>query len=237
MSGHSKWSTIKRAKGANDAKRGAAFTKLANNITTAVREGGGGDPNFNFRLRLSIDKAREANMPKDNIQRSIDRGLGKGGEAALESVVLEGLCGGAAVMVEAVTDNKNRTAGLIRTTFDKHGGTIGMVNYLFTHYGEIEVDPSVSAETVFNRAIEAGASDVEDNFIYTEAHKLHELKEKLSDLKLLSADLVYRPNKETIVKVGEPEKLISLLDALESLDDVSKVYTNAIFENNQSDPT
>ncbi|MCL4397460.1 YebC/PmpR family DNA-binding transcriptional regulator [Patescibacteria group bacterium] len=227
MSGHSKWATIKRDKGANDAKRGAAFTKLGNAISIAVRQGGGVDPNFNFRLRLAIDKARAANMPKENIQRAIDKGAGKGEGAALTEAVFEGFGpGGAAVIVEAVSDNNTRTASEIRNLFNKHGGNLGTpgsVSYLFTRVGEIEAD---NGEAVFEKAVEAGALDVEDNFVYTSPEDLHQVSEALGK----SGSLVFRPNKETMVEVADEEtksKLNNLLEALDSLDDVQEIYVNA----------
>ncbi len=236
MSGHSKWSTIKRQKGAADQKRGAAFTKLANAITIAVREGGGGDPNFNFRLRLAIEKAREANMPKDNIQRSIDRGLGKGEGVTLENAVYEGFGpGGVAVIVETITDNKTRTGSVLRLLFDRAGGNLGAtgaVSYLFTRMGEIEVDKTdLTDEELLEKALNADAVDTEDNLVYTHPEDLHEVKVKLEEdgVKVVSAQLVYRPNKETLIVVSEPEKLQtihSFLEQVSDLDDVQEVYAN-----------
>lgn len=248
MSGHSKWSTIKRQKGANDAKRGAAFTKLGNAITIAVREGGGGDPNFNFKLRLAIDKAREVNMPKENIQRSIDRGLGKGGEASLETVLFEGFAPqGVAVLIDCVTDNKNRTNGEVRTILVKGGGSLGSsgsVGYLFKHVGEIVVNKAneanktsnpINFDQVLEKALEAEAEDVVEDvdhfLVYTRVDNLHQVKEKLEQggLKITSAELVYQPNKETMLKVEDAAKeqqIFNLLESLEELDDVQNVYSN-----------
>lgn len=236
MSGHSKWATIKRDKGANDAKRGAAFTKLANAITIAVRSGGGiTDPNFNFRLRLAVDKARAANMPKDNIQRSIDRGAGKGDDVQLTEATYEGFGpGGIAIVAETVSDNNTRTASELRNIFTKNNGNLGTpgsVAYLFTRMGEIEVE---TAADIFEKAVEAGAEDVEDNFVYTKPEDLHKVTEALEQvgLKITSSGLTYRPNKETMVAVaGEEEKAKAreLLTAIDDLDDVQNVYTNADF--------
>lgn len=245
MSGHSKWSTIKRQKGAADAKRGAAFTKLGNAIAIAVREGGSGDPDSNFKLRLAVEKARQANMPKENIQRSIDRGLGKGGEIAPENALYEGFGppagGGVAVVVDAITDNKARTGSELRNLFEKHGGTLGgpgAVAYMFTKVGEIEVSKTKTFDEVFEKAVEAGAEDVEENpdsfSIYTAAGDWHRVKESLekAGLVVTESSPVYRPNKEAMVTISGPEKRCQLEDFLESvgdLDDVQEVYTNVSF--------
>lgn len=244
MSGHSKWSTIKRQKGAADARRGNIFTKLSNSIAIAVREGGGGDPDSNFKLRLVVEKAKEANMPKDNIQRSIDRGLGKGEGAALESAVFEGFGpNGAAVIVETITDNTTRTASELRNVFEKSGGRLagpGSVAYMFSRLGEIELSKSsknsdlVTMDSVFEKAVEAGAEDVEENpdsfSVFTKAEDLHKVKDKLEGLGLavLSSEIVYRPNKETMVTLtGEQEeKVHNLMLALDELDDVQNIFVN-----------
>lgn len=227
MSGHSKWSTIKRQKGVADAKRGNLFTKLSNAITIAVREGGGGDPASNFRLRLAIDKAREANMPKDNIQRAIDKGLGKGGAVSLQTALYEGFGpGNVAVMVEAITDNTNRTGGELRNIFDKNGGRMATVNYMFTRVGEIIVE----GEEIFEKALEAGAEDVVENVVYTKPEDLHRVKEKLEQagLKITEAGLSFRPNKDTMVILDEDmtEKVLNFVEKIEDLDDVQSVYVN-----------
>ena len=243
MSGHSKWSTIKRQKGAADAKRGAAFTKLGNAIAIAVREGGGGDPESNFRLRLAVEKAREANMPKENIQRSIDRGLGKIGEASLEAAVYEGFGpGGASIIVETITDNSTRTANELRGVFSKNGGSLGTpgsVAYLFSKVGEIEIagGGGVTFERVFERAVEAGAQDAQEKdgifWVYTKPTELHQIKAALETAGIGAAEaaVVYRPNRETMVEVGEEDgqRLGKLLGAVDELDDVQEVYVNAEF--------
>lgn len=242
MSGHSKWSTIKRQKGVNDARRGAAFTKLGNAITIAVREGGGGDPSFNFKLRLAMDKAREANMPKENIQRSVDRGLGKGDGVVLENVLFEGFApSGVAVLVDTVTDNKNRTMGEVRSILAKGGGSLGgsgSVRYLFKYQGEIVInkkDNNASSDQILEKALEAGAEDVSEDelafIIYTRMDNLHQVKEKLEGqgLKIESAELVYTPNTETQIQIADSAKeqqVIKLLERLEELDDVQNVYSN-----------
>ena len=248
MSGHSKWSTIKRAKGITDAKRGAVFTKLANTITMAVREGGGADPNFNFRLRLAIDKGHEANMSKDLIARAIDRGAGKGGEGTtLESVVYEGFApNGVALMIECVTDNKNRANGEIKTLLVKAGGSLGStgsVGYLFRKRGEIIINKSavqspnrsVDPDIVLEMAMEAGAEDMSEDdkyyYFFTETTDLHKIRIALEEqgLTIDSAELTYMPNRETMVTITDETKaqqVINVLEALEELDDVHNVYSN-----------
>lgn len=210
MSGHSKWATIKRDKGANDAKRGAVFTKLANAITIAVRQGRG--------LNLALAKAGEANMPKDNIQRALDRGEGKLAGNELTESVFEGFSpGGAAIIIETISDNNTRTSNELRNVFFKHGGNLGgpgSVAYLFTRVGKIEGG-------TLEQAMEIGAMDFEDGIIYTQPEDLHRTCEALGK----TGSLAFRPNKDTMVS-GD-EKLQELLEALDSLDDVQEVYTNA----------
>lgn len=246
MSGHSKWSTIKHQKGANDAKRGATFTKLANAITIAVREGGGGDINFNFRLRLAIDKAREVNMPKDNIQRSVNRGLGIGESTTLETILYEGFAPhGVAVLAECVTDNRNRANGEIRTVFVKNGGAIGSsgsVGYLFKRVGEIKINkPSESegktrtSDDVLEIVMEVGGEDFsedsENYYAFTTPETLHLIKTELekSGLTISFAALVYLPNKETLINITDhtqAEDVLNFIEKLEELDDVQNVYSN-----------
>lgn len=236
MSGHSKWSTIKRQKGAADAKRGNLFTKLGNSIAIAVREGGSGDPNTNFKLRLTVEKAREANMPKENIARSIDRGLGKGDAAALQSAIFEGFGPeNVAVIVETVTDNTTRTASSIKSVFEKHGGRLagpGAVAYMFTRVGEVELGKTNNFDDVFEKAVEAGAVDVEENSdsysVFTNVADLHKVKDKLQQagLEVLDSALVYRPNKETMMTVSNSAKIEEFLSAVDELDDVQDVFVN-----------
>lgn len=230
MSGHSKWSTIKRQKGVADARRGNVFTKLSNVITVAVREGGGGDSDSNFKLRLAIEKAKEANMPKENISRAIDRGLGRGEGASLETVLFEGFGpSGVAVLVEAITDNNNRTSSEIRNVFSKHGGTLGgpgSVAYMFQRLGEVELSKTSSYDEIFEKAIDAGAVDIEETenlfLVYTRPEDLHRVGEILGK----TGNLIFRPNKETMMAVSDPEKLQDFLDAVEGLDDVQEIYVN-----------
>ncbi|HUC79120.1 MAG TPA: YebC/PmpR family DNA-binding transcriptional regulator [Candidatus Saccharimonadales bacterium] len=233
MSGHSKWSTIKRQKGVTDAKKGVLFTKLGHTISIAARSGT--DPGMNFALRLAMDKARAANMPLANIQRSIDRGSGKLGGEQIVDVLYEGYGPeGVAILVECSTDNLNRTYPEVRLAFSKHGGRIaekGSVAFNFNHKGQIRI--TNKGEEVMLSAIEAGADDVDeeadDTLIYTDPKKLAEVRDKLKsqNLQITEADLTYVPI--NIVKVTDPNsagKILRLMDALDELDDVSAVYAN-----------
>lgn len=238
MSGHSKWSQIKRQKGAADIKKGQVFTKLANAITIAIRHGGGvADPEANFRLRLTIEKARQANMPKENIERAIERGAGKAG-GGMEEVVYEGYGpGGVALIVEAATDNRQRTTAEVRNIFEKHGGNLGSkgaVDYLFESMGMLVVSKNnQGSEEIMLVAIEAGAQDVEEAGsvieIYTKPEELNAIKEKLKDrgLAIESMELTQKP--KTTVSVSDLEtaqKILSFVERLENLDDVQKIYAN-----------
>ncbi|OGD87182.1 transcriptional regulator [Candidatus Curtissbacteria bacterium RIFCSPHIGHO2_01_FULL_41_11] len=238
MSGHSKWSTIKRQKGAADTKRGQVFTKLGNAITIAVREGGGGDPASNFKLRLAMDQARAANMPKENMQRAVDRGLGKGGAGQLESVVYEGYGPGkVALVIEAATDNKNRTTGEVKSTIDRAGGSFvspGTVSWMFSDEGVVVVHKGGRGMDEFlDLAVEAGAEDVADvgDFveIYTKLNTLESVKRVLEEkgLAITSAELSKKPT--TTVEITDSEtakKVLDLMGKLEDLDDVVKVHSN-----------
>lgn len=232
MSGHSKWSTIKRQKGAKDAARGAVFTKLGNMIAVAAR--GGADPDTNFALRLAIDKAKTANMPMANIQRAIDRVSDKSA-AQLQEVMYEGYGpGGVAIIVEAATDNTNRTYPEVRLAFSKHGGNIaekGAVAFQFDHKGMIRVDAHGDEATL--QALEAGAEDVveEDNelIVYTNAKDLAKVRTALSDagLTVTDAELTYVPNTTiTIDDAATAGKIMRLMDALEACDDVTATHVN-----------
>lgn len=237
MSGHSKWSTIKRQKGANDAKRGLAFTKLANAITMAVRQGGGiTDPNGNFRLRLAIDAARSINMPKDTIERAVQRGNAKDASSMME-VVYEGFGpGGFSVMIEAITDNKQRTTPEIKTLFDKNGGTMGVpgsVSYQFSQKGQITVSKeNLSLDDIFMVAAEAGADDIEDLgeevLIYTAPELLHKVRTALeaAGMKVNSSENINSPIVSKILSESEGQKAINFLEKLEDHNDVQKVYAN-----------
>ncbi len=244
MSGHSKWSTIKRQKGANDAKRGALFTKLARDITLAVQQGGGGgDPDMNFRLRLAVDKARGSNMPADSISRAIKRGTGEGGEGAdaFEEVIYEGYGpGGGAILLQALTTNRNRTVAEVRSTFTRGGGSLGesgCVAWNFETKGAVtvEIDDEARADDLSLVAIDAGAEDMkfEDGVleIYTTPENLPAVQAALTDegVTLASSDISLVP-KTTIGLDGKAaEQTLKLLDTLEDLSDVQKAYTNADF--------
>lgn len=239
MSGHSKWHSIRRTKGVLDQRRGQLFTRLARDITIASREGGSGDPDSNFRLRLAVEKARAANMPSDNIQRAIDRGLGKGGEAALEEISYEGYAaGGVALLIETATDNRNRTASEVRATLTKAGGNPGepgSVAWMFEQKGLITIDltaKKLDPDEVMLLAIDAGADDVEvgeeDLEVYTDFKQLAAVRQKLIEagLPVSSAERIMRPKTTAQVADAEALKIMRLIERLEDLDDVQKVYSN-----------
>jgi YebC/PmpR family DNA-binding regulatory protein len=237
MSGHSKWSTIKRQKGAADAKRGATFTKLSNAITIAVKQGGGiGDPEQNPRLRLAVEMARSANMPKENIQRAIDRATSKGA-GDLSEVIYEGYApGGVSVLVEAVTDNTNRTTSEVKGIFNKAGASFGQpgsVSYLFEQSGEITVrKDGKPIDDIFLAAAELGALDVEDMgeeaAVYTSVSIISAVKNGLiaQGFDVVSSEISMKPRAQMEVAEELKEKVISFLSTLEELDDVQKVYSN-----------
>lgn len=236
MSGHSKWSTIKRQKGANDAKRGALFTKLAREIITAARQGGG-DPDANYRLRMAVDKARANSMPADNIKRAIERATGSGADAEqYEEVTYEGIGpANVAVIVAAMTDNRNRTASEIRSAFSKHGGSLSTVAWQFEQRGIIEVplngrDP----DEITLAAIDAGAADVSapdggSIQVTTEPADLEAVRRGLADAgyEASSAELSMEPT--TTVEVTDEKaakSVLQFMERLEDLDDVQNVYAN-----------
>ncbi len=237
MSGHSKWSTIKRQKGANDAKKGAEFTRLSNAIAIAAKNGD--DPDMNFALRLAIDKARAANMPTANIQRSIDRGSGKLGGAAIEEVTYEGYGpGGSAFIIECATDNKNRTYPEVRLAFSKNGGNMaepGAVAFQFARKGVILAEfLGNDADEAMLEAIDAGAADAEvesanELLIYTDPKELGAVRDQLQakGFNIKEAELSFVPN--NIVEISDPEiarKATNLMNALEDQDDVTNVFAN-----------
>ena len=236
MSGHSKWSTIKRQKGAADAKRGQLFTKLAREIAIAAREGLP-DPDANFRLRLAVDRARAANMPKENIERAIHRGSGEAGGDHYEEVYYEGYGpGGAALMIQAMTDNRNRTVGEVRAVLTRGGGTLGesgSVGWMFDRVGLIELEPDgQDADEIGLVAIDAGAIDlqVEDDTVevFTEVPDLHRVQEALkgAGYQIASAQLTMRPKTLLNPEPDQAIKTIRLVERLEDLDDVQEVFTN-----------
>jgi YebC/PmpR family DNA-binding regulatory protein len=243
MSGHSKWSTIKHQKGATDAKRGALFTKLTRDLTLAVRDGGGSDPDTNFRLRLAIDKARNSNMPQDIIARAVKRGSGEGAEGKenLEEVTYEGYSpGGGAIFLQAVTTNRNRTAADVRTAFSRGGGNLGesgCVAWNFETNGLItfEIDNETLAEEMSLAAIDAGAEDVnlEDGLleVHTTPANLLDVKQSLETQGAVpqSAEVSMVPKTTVLLESKEAEQTLRLLDSLEELADIQKAYTNADF--------
>lgn len=242
MSGHSKWDTIHRDKAINDQKRGQQFTKVANAISLAVKESGGiTDPGANFKLRLSIEKARSINMPNDKIQKAVDRGTGKVGGADLTGVTYEGYApGGVGVLVETLSDNRQRTIQEVKNIFDRVGGSIaspGSVSFNFVKTGMIEVEiGNENKDDLTLKLIDLGAEDfVEEDgmlIVYVSTDKIESLKSKVSSLgvKLTSADVIQRPiNLIEINNQKEAEQLAAFIDKLNDLDDVQKVYVNASF--------
>lgn len=233
MSGHSKWSTIKRQKGAKDAARSAVFTRLGNAIAVAARAGA--DPEMNFSLRLAVDRAKAANMPLANIQRSIDRGSGKLGGEQIQEVLYEGYGpGGVAILVECATDNLNRTYPEVRLAFSKHGGNIaekGAVAFQFERKGMIRVRGG--GDDMLMQALEAGADDVqeegEESIVYTDPKELAKVRDRLNEagIEILEAELTYVPTSTVeITDAGTAGKVMRLMDALEDLDDVSATHVN-----------
>lgn len=235
MSGHSKWASIKHQKAIKDARRGASFTKFANLISVAARSGA--DPDTNFKLRLAIDSAKKAGVPNNNIDRAVKRGSGQDDSGAVfEEVVYEGYgSGGAAIIVEAATDNRNRTGPEVRSTFSKHGGTMGTsgsVLYQFTQRGVI-VTPATDLEAATMDAIEAGAEDVEEGdkqlVVYTKPAELDIVRKALAEkgYPIEKAELSYEPNTTVaITDADTARKLMRLMDAFDDLDDVTGTYAN-----------
>jgi len=242
MSGHSKWATIHRAKEVKDAKKGAIFTKLAMAIVIAVKEGGGiTDPEKNFKLRLTMEKARQVNMPKENVTRAIEKAVGSSA-MQLEEVLFEGfLPGGAGVLVQALTDNKLRTAQQVREVIEKSGGRMGgsgSVSYMFVMRGELKAKYSGTAAKSKDdqelEIIDLGIDEIEDGeegywWIYCDKDKTFEIKRKLEEAgySVEEADLAMKPT--TTIEAGAPdtrERIVNILENLEDLDDVHKVWTN-----------
>lgn len=236
MSGHSKWSQIKRQKGANDAKRGAVFTKLGREITIAARQGGG-DPDANYRLRLAMDKARAENMPADNIKRAIDKAAGGSAAEQYEELVYEGYGpGGVAILVEAATDNKNRTAADVRAMFTKNGGQLaggGSVAWQFESRGVVAIArDGQDADEIALAAIDAGAQDVDTESdlieITTDAQSLEQVRKSLegAGMPIESAELTMQPKTAIEVDAHVARQNLRLIEALEDLDDVQRVTAN-----------
>ena len=236
MSGHSKWATIHRKKGLIDAERGKIFQKIAKEIQVAAK-GTNGDPDMNPGLRMVIEKARSNNMPKDNIQKAIDKAIGAGNDVNFESIRYEGYAPhGIAIMVDCLTDNKNRTAMLVRSTLTKRGGNLGTdgsVSYLFKRLGVIEINHDKSFDEVMDIAIGADANDVIDNedsfVIYTEPEKFLDVKKAFEEngiTEFIQSEVTYVPNNTISLDDEETEKVMNLIDALEEIDDVNNVYHN-----------
>lgn len=237
MSGHSKWSTIKRQKGAADAKRGAVFTKISNAITLAVKQGGGiDDPEQNPKLRLAVENAKANNMPKENVQRAINRAKTKG-EGELFEMVYEGFAPfGVSVVVEAITDNTNRTTSEVKSLFNKSGASFagpGSVAYQFEQIGEIGVEKGdMSIDDIFMKAAELGATDIEDGegevIVYTNVVDLAKVKDGLENegIRVKDAMISRKPKNEVSVGEEEKHKIITFLSNLEDMDDIQKVYSN-----------
>lgn len=238
MSGHSKWSQIKRQKGVADAKRGQVFTKLAREIIVAVRQGGANSES-NFQLRLAVQKARDNNMPLENIERAIKKGSGEAGAAALIEVKLEGYGpSGIAILVEALTDNRNRTVQDVRRLFTRHGGNLGesgCVSWLFESRGVITVESDASdAEGIALRAIDAGAEDVntEKGYveIYTQPQDLETVRKVVEEKEhVISAELSLMPKTTVLLEEKKAVQALNFLDEIEGLEDVQRVFSNIDF--------
>jgi len=238
MAGHSKWANIQHRKGRQDEKRGKVFSRLAKEITVAAKMGGG-DAGFNPRLRLAVEKAKAVNMPADNIDRAIKKGTGELEGVNYEEIRYEGYgIGGAAVMVDCLTDNRTRTVAEVRHAFAKHGGNLGTdgsVAYMFKHCGQFVFAPGTSEEKVMDAALEAGAEDVVTNedgsveVLCTPAdfESVRTGLEK-AGLKPEIAEITMKPQNEVVLKGDDGARMQKLLDALEVLDDVQEVYTSAV---------
>ena len=244
MSGHSKWAQIRRSKGVNDARRGQLFTRLGREIVVAVREGGSGDINANYRLRMAVQRARDANMPMENIERTIKRALGGGEGSALEEITYEGYGpGGTAMLVQTMTENRNRTVAEVRNAFSRNGGNLGengCVDWLFEATGIIEVElAGKDVDELTLEAIDLGATDVEtvsadDEVltIYTEPTDLERMRQALEAKKyrVVKAESTMLPKtKVELTDEKTAHQLMRLVEKLEDLDDVQNVYTNADF--------
>ena len=240
MAGHSKWANIQHRKGRQDEKRGRVFSRLAKEITVAARMGGG-DPGFNPRLRMAVDKAKAVNMPADNIDRAIKKGTGELEGVTYEEIRYEGYgIGGAAVMVDCLTDNKTRTVAEVRHAFNKYGGnmgTDGCVSFQFKHCGQLLFAPGTSEDALMEAALEAGAEDVASNDdgsieVITEPYQFGDVKDALEKAGFTAefGEVTMKPLNETELVGDEALRMQKLLDAIESLDDVQAVYTSAVMD-------
>ncbi|BAI81117.1 conserved hypothetical protein [Deferribacter desulfuricans SSM1] len=236
MAGHSKWANIKHRKAAQDAKKGKIFTKIARELMVAAKIGGS-DPEMNPRLRVALEKARQANMPKENVERAIKKGTGEGNESNFEDVIYEGYGpGGVAILVQALTDNKNRTVAEVRSTLTKRGGSLGeagCVAWLFEKKGVIGIKrETIDEDTLMDIVLEAGAEDLkveDDNYeVITEPSEYYNVKKALEDkgIKIEYAELTMKPKNTVKVEGENAKKLLGLIEALEDLDDVQEVYAN-----------
>ena len=236
MSGHSKWATIHRKKGLIDAARGKVFQKLAKELYVAAKSGTP-DPDSNASLRLVVEKAKAANMPKDNIQKAIDKAKGAGNGENYESIRYEGYgSGGVAIMVDCLTDNRNRTASAVRSTFSKRGGNLGTdgsVSYIFERKGIIVIPSDYDEDEVMLTALDAGALDMENNgdtyLITTPSDKFIAVKDALSNIgvaEFLTSEVTFVPNNEITLDDETKEKVYNLIEALEDIDDVQDVHHN-----------
>ena len=239
MAGHSKWANIKHKKGATDAKRGKIFTRLIKEITVAARAGGG-DPDGNPRLRSAIAAGKSENMPKDNINRAIKKGTGEIEGEVYDEILYEGYGpGGVAVLVECMTDNRNRTVASIRNALSKRGGSLGTdgsVSYLFDKKGVISYDASVDEDTIMEAALEAGADDVDNSDdggieVTTSYEDFISVKDAMISAghEPELAEVIEKPTTLTEVNLADAEKIAQLIDVLDELDDVQEVHTNADF--------
>src|SRR5574341_347040 len=235
MAGHSKWANVQHRKAAADARRGRIFTRLIKELTVAAKLGGP-DPEMNPRLRLAVDKAYEANMPKENVERAIKRGAGELEGVNYEEIRYEGYgAGGAAVMVDCMTDNKTRTVADVRSTFTKHGGNLGgegSVAFLFKHCGQMVFAPGTNEDALMEAAIEAGAEDVITNDdasieVVTAPNDFVAVRTALEKkgFKAALAEVTFKPTAENAMKGDEAARMQKLIDALEGIDDVQEVYT------------
>jgi YebC/PmpR family DNA-binding regulatory protein len=240
MAGHSKWANIQHRKNRQDAKRGKIFTRLIKEIAVAARLGGG-DPAGNPRLRLAVDKAYDQNMPKENVERAIKRGSGGLEGASYEEVRYEGYgIGGAAIIVDCMTDNKHRTVADVRHAFTKHGGNLGTdgsVAFLFRHCGQMVFAPGTSEERLMDAAIEAGAEDVVTNDdgsieVITSPHEFSAVKGAIekAGFKPELAEVTMKPVNENVLAGDDAARMQRLLDALETVDDVQELYTTAVLD-------
>ena len=240
MAGHSKWANIKHRKARQDASRGKIWTKVIREITVAAK--GGSDPDDNPRLRLALDKANAANMPKDNIKRAIEKGSGTGEIGALEEIVLEGYGpGGVAILVEAMSDNRNRTVSDVRHAFSKFGGNLGTdgsVSYLFNKLGIIHISKDFSEEDLLDVVLDAGAEDLVDEGDYfeviTSSTDLSNVLEalKANNIEHTNAELTLRAETSVSLDQEMSEKVLKIMDFMDELDDVQEVHTNAEFPEN-----